>query len=97
MGVAGATTGTVVAGVHEVADVGQALAQLAAGVEFGKVFGAEALAQADGDGQRIAQSEHGGGGGGGGEIEAAGFALHAAIESYVAGLRRGSSADYSRS
>ena len=75
--------------MHQVADFGQALAQLAAGMQFGEVLGLEAFAQADGDGKGIAQGQHGGGGGGGGEVQSAGFALYAAVEGYVARRSQG--------
>ncbi len=88
-GSGGADDRDLVAGVHEVANAGQALAELAAGMEFGEVLDAEALAQADGDGEGVAEGEHGGGRGGGSEIEAAGFTRDAAIEGYVAGLGEG--------
>ena len=80
--------GDVLAGVHQLAHFGELLAELAAGMQFGEIFGAEALAQTDGDGQRIAEREHGGGGGGGREIQTAGFALDRAIEGHVARLRQ---------
>ena len=83
--------------MHQVADLGELLAQLAAGMQLRKILGAEAFAQADRNGQRIAQREHRRGRGGGREIQPAGLALHPAIERHVAGLRRESIADCSRS
>jgi hypothetical protein len=88
--------GNLLTGVHQLAHLGQLLAELAAGMQLGKVFRAEALAQADGDGQRIAQSEHGGGGGGGREIQPAGLALDRAIECYIARLAPRSTANCTR-
>ncbi len=67
----------------------QALAQLAAGVERGKVLGAEAFAERDGDGQSVAEGEHGGGGGGRREAEAAGFGGNRAVEGDGAGCGEG--------
>ncbi len=79
----------VFAGVHQVAYFGELLAELAAGVQLGKILGAEALAQADGDGERIAQGKHRGGGGSGRKIQPAGLALDRAIERNIAGCGEG--------
>ena len=57
-------------------------------MQFGKILRAEAFAQADRNGQCIAQRQHGRGARGRRQIQPAGLALHAAIESHVAGLRQ---------
>src|ERR1017187_1346804 len=58
-------------------------------MQLGKVFCAESLAQTDRDGQGVTEGQHGGGGSSRREIQAAGLALHAAVESYIAGLGEG--------
>jgi len=78
-----------VASVHEVANEGEAFAEFAARVEVCEVLGSEALAEADGDGERVAEGEHGGGGGGGGQVHAAGFAFNGAVEGDIGGLGEG--------
>jgi len=75
--------------VHQIADSGELAADFAAGVEVGKILGAETLSLGDGDREGVAEGEHGRGRSGGSEVEAAGFLGHAAIEDYVAGLRQG--------
>ncbi len=72
--------------MHQLAHLGQLLAQLAAGMQLRKIFSAEALAQAHRNGQRIAKREHRRGRGSRREIQPAGLALHATIESHVARL-----------
>ena len=64
----GGDAGKSVAGVHEVADAGEALAERAAGVDVGEVLGLEAGLAAELEGEGVAEGEHGGGAGGGGEI-----------------------------
>ena len=75
-----------IAGVHQLRDAGEALAEFAAGMQVGEVFGAEAAALAECDGQRVAQGEHGGGGGRGRKAERAGFLVDRAVESDIGGL-----------
>ena len=85
-GCRGCNHGDLVARVHQVADLGQLLAQLAARVQLREILGAEALAQAYGDGQGVSQGQHGGGRGRRRQIQPAGLALHAAIQGHVTGL-----------
>lgn len=86
---AGRDAGDGVAGVHELLDAGQALAELAAGMEGGEVLGAETFFEGDGDGEGVSKGEHGGGGRGGGKAHAAGLGGDAAIEGDVAGESEG--------
>ncbi len=86
-GRSGCDTRDGVAGVHELAHAGEALAQLAAGVERGKIFGLEAFLNRDSDGESVAKREHGSSGGGGREAHATGFTWHAAVERDITGER----------
>jgi hypothetical protein len=81
----GGDAGDGVASVHELADAGEALAQLAAGVEGGEILSAEAFFDGDGDGEGVSEGEHCGGGSGGGEAHSAGLGGDAAVERDVAG------------
>src|SRR6185437_6209170 len=76
----GRDAGQGIAGMHELADRGEALAELAAGMQLGEIARGEAALLGDGHGERVAQGEGGGGRGGGREAERAGFGRDADIE-----------------
>ena len=73
------------AGMHERFHAGQTFAQLASGMEVGKIFFLESAALAESDGESVAQSEHGGGGGGRRQAERTGFLSDGTIQGYVGG------------
>ena len=75
--------------MHELADAGETPAELATGVEVGKIVRLEAERAADLDGEGIAEREHGGGGGGGCQLHIAGLAGDADVERNDAGLGEG--------
>ncbi len=85
----GGDGGEVRAGVHEVADAGEAAAEAATGVELGEVFRLEAAAAADLEGEGVAEGEHDGGGGGGGKVEGAGLGGDGGVEGKDGGLGEG--------
>ena len=85
----GLDAGDGVAGVHQLIDARETLAELAAGVQGGEIFGAESFFERDGDGECIAERKHGCSGGGGREAEPTCFCGNAAIERDVAGASEG--------
>ena len=62
-----------IAGMHQLVDAAQLLAEMAAGVKGVKIIGGKAAPFQQGDSERIAQRQHHAGGGGGGEPQRAGF------------------------
>ena len=74
--------------MHQIADFCELLAELAAGMQFSKILGLEALAQAYRNGERIAQRQHCRGARRRRQVQAAGFAFHAAVERHIARLRQ---------
>jgi hypothetical protein len=78
-----------IAGVHEVADAGEAAAEASTGVELRELLGLEAAAAADLEGEGVAEGEHDGGRCGGGEVEGAGLGGDGAVEGDEGGLGEG--------